>query len=104
MKMDTPSPRAAGAHAWPSRAPNRPAHLARGAVALAAVLFVSACAMHGETTPLTAPTSAAYLETPPGWMTAAPADTLSRGPWWTLFNDPVLDQLAPQVEIGRAHV
>ena len=104
MKMDTPSPRAAGAHALPSRAPTRPAHLARGAIALAAVLLVSACAMHGETTPLTAPTSAAYLETPPGWMTAAPADTLSRGPWWTLFGDPTLDKLAPQVAVSNQTV
>ena len=36
---------------------------------------------------------------PPGWMAAAPADTLTRGPWWTLFNDPVLNQLAPQVAV-----
>ena len=29
---------------------------------------------------------------------AAPADTLSRGNWWTLFHDPVLDALEMQVD------
>ena len=28
------------------------------------------------------------------WVPAAPADTLERGPWWQLFDDPVLDALA----------
>ena len=41
---------------------------------------------------------------PPGWMAAAPADTLDRGPWWTLFGDPVLDQLAPQVAVSNQNV
>jgi multidrug efflux system outer membrane protein len=27
------------------------------------------------------------------WKTAAPADTLARGAWWSLFADPALDQL-----------
>jgi NodT family efflux transporter outer membrane factor (OMF) lipoprotein len=31
-----------------------------------------------------------------GWVPAAPADALERGPWWTLFNDPVLNDLAAQ--------
>jgi NodT family efflux transporter outer membrane factor (OMF) lipoprotein len=37
-------------------------------------------------------------------MAAAPADTLSRGPWWTLFDDPVLNQLAPQVAVSNQNV
>lgn len=38
------------------------------------------------------------------WRPAAPADTLERGPWWTLFNDPVLNQLAEQVEVSNQNV
>ena len=49
------------------------------------------------------PSPAAFKETA-GWVAAAPADTLERGPWWTLFNDPVLNQLAQQVEVSNQNV
>ena len=42
--------------------------------------------------------------TAPGWLPAAPADALERGPWWTLFGDPVLDQLAAAVEVSNQNV
>jgi NodT family efflux transporter outer membrane factor (OMF) lipoprotein len=38
------------------------------------------------------------------WFPAAPADTLERGPWWELFNDPALNQLAAQVEVSNQNV
>ncbi len=52
-------------------------------------------------TAATAPTfkeadPALYKETP-GWHPAKPGDTLPRGDWWTLFNDPGLNTLEPQV-------
>ena len=37
-------------------------------------------------------------------MAAAPADTLARGPWWTLFDDAVLNQLVPQVAVSNQNV
>lgn len=39
-----------------------------------------------------------------GWVVAAPADALDRGPWWALFGDPQLDQLATQVEVSNQNV
>ena len=39
-----------------------------------------------------------------GWVPAAPADALERGPWWTLFNDPVLTALVQQVEVSNQNV
>jgi NodT family efflux transporter outer membrane factor (OMF) lipoprotein len=39
-----------------------------------------------------------------GWVPAAPADALERGPWWTLFGDPVLNDLAGQVEVSNQNV
>lgn len=39
-----------------------------------------------------------------GWVPAAPADALERGPWWSLFGDPVLDQLAARVEVSNQSV
>ena len=77
---------------------------ARSALALAGLLALGACTALAPSQPLTAPTSAAYLEPPPGWMAAAPADTLTRGPWWTLFNDAVLNQLVPQVAVSNQNV
>ncbi|MDC8756121.1 efflux transporter outer membrane subunit [Janthinobacterium fluminis] len=39
-----------------------------------------------------------------GWLPAAPADTLERGPWWTLFGDPLLNELAAGVEVSNQNV
>ncbi|MBA3774584.1 MAG: efflux transporter outer membrane subunit [Ramlibacter sp.] len=38
------------------------------------------------------------------WVRAAPADTLQRGPWWDLFNDPELAGLAARVEVSNQNV
>jgi len=78
--------------------------LARTALSLGSLAALGACTALAPTKPLDAPTTAQYLEPPPGWMAAAPADTLARGPWWQLFNDPVLDQLAPQVAVSNQNV
>jgi NodT family efflux transporter outer membrane factor (OMF) lipoprotein len=74
------------------------------ALALASSLALGACTALAPSKPLDAPTSAKFLEPSPGWMAAAPADTLTRGPWWTLFNDPVLNQLAPKVAVSNQTV
>ncbi|MEP6504500.1 MAG: efflux transporter outer membrane subunit [Betaproteobacteria bacterium] len=81
-----------------------PQFLARGLLAAAALLALGACTALAPSQPLTAPTSARFMEPPPGWMAAAPADTLSRGPWWTLFGDPVLDDLVKQVAVNNQNV
>jgi NodT family efflux transporter outer membrane factor (OMF) lipoprotein len=47
------------------------------------------------------------VETPPafkeaeGWTPARPEDALDRGDWWTLFNDPLLNDLEGQVEVSN---
>lgn len=46
---------------------------------------------------------AAYKEAS-GWVPAAPADALERGPWWALFGDPVLNQLASRVDVSNQNV
>ena len=38
------------------------------------------------------------------WVVAVPADALERGPWWQLFNDPVLNDLAARVEVSNQNV
>ena len=81
-----------------------PARLTRCALAAATLLALGACSSLAPSPAPSTPTSAQFLEPPPGWMAAAPADTLARGPWWTLFGDPVLDQLVPQVAINNQTV
>src|SRR5438552_2935910 len=49
-------------------------------------------------------TAATFKETPPGWIVAAPADALERGPWWTLFGDAQLDALVQRVEVSNQNV
>ena len=39
-----------------------------------------------------------------GWVDAEPADVLDRGPWWRLFDDPLLDDLAARVEVSNQNV
>jgi NodT family efflux transporter outer membrane factor (OMF) lipoprotein len=52
------------------------------------------------------PTAPSFKEAAPdasnsNWTTATPADTIPRGDWWTLFNDPGLNALEPQVALAN---
>jgi NodT family efflux transporter outer membrane factor (OMF) lipoprotein len=67
------------------------------------VLTLGGCAVGPTYERPAAATPAAYKEAN-GWLPAAPADALERGPWWTLFDDPVLDQLAGSVEVSNQNV
>jgi NodT family efflux transporter outer membrane factor (OMF) lipoprotein len=49
-------------------------------------------------------TPVAFKEGRGEWVKAVPADTLERGAWWELFNDPVLNQLASKVEVSNQNV
>ena len=70
---------------------------------LIAALLLSACAVGPNYKRPTAPAPAAFKEAA-GWTTAAPADLLDRGPWWTLFGDPVLDDLAGRIEVSNQNI
>jgi len=54
--------------------------------------------------PLQAGTLPANFKELEGWVPAAPADTLERGPWWRLFADPELDRLAAEVDRANQNV
>lgn len=49
-------------------------------------------------------TPVAFKEGKGAWVQAAPADTLERGPWWQLFDDPVLNGLAGQVDVSNQNI
>jgi NodT family efflux transporter outer membrane factor (OMF) lipoprotein len=66
-------------------------------------VVLSGCAVGPAYQRPDAPTPASYKEAQ-GWVVAAPADALDRGPWWTLFDDPLLDDLAQRVEVSNQNV
>jgi NodT family efflux transporter outer membrane factor (OMF) lipoprotein len=73
--------------------------------ALSVALALAGCAV-GPTydKPPAVDVPAAFKEGQGEWIRAVPADTLSRGPWWQLFNDPVLNGLAERVEVSNQNV
>jgi NodT family efflux transporter outer membrane factor (OMF) lipoprotein len=72
-------------------------------IVLAAAALVSGCAVGPAYQRPTAPEPGTYKELQ-GWVPAAPADALERGPWWTLFGDPQLNALAASVEVSNQNV
>lgn len=67
------------------------------------VILVTGCAVGPDYQRPTTVDVTAFKEAA-GWVPTAPADALERGPWWELFNDPVLNQLASRVEVSNQNV
>jgi NodT family efflux transporter outer membrane factor (OMF) lipoprotein len=47
-----------------------------------------------------APTPAAYKEQA-GWKAADPQDAIDRGAWWSIYKDPVLDDLEKKIDVSN---
>lgn len=77
------------------------------ALAAAAALVVSGCAVGPDYVRPDAASPAEFKEAPvaeAGWFPAAPADNLERGPWWALFDDADLNRLVSQVAVSNQNV
>jgi NodT family efflux transporter outer membrane factor (OMF) lipoprotein len=74
---------------------NRLAH-----AALCAVTLLGGCAVGPDFKRPEVTMPAAYKENA-GWKTAQPSDGLSRGAWWEVFNDPLLNQLEAKVDTSN---
>jgi NodT family efflux transporter outer membrane factor (OMF) lipoprotein len=81
------------------------------ALAVLSALLAGGCAVGPAYKLPETPQPAAYKETATdaekaaaGWTAAAPADTLERGPWWQLFGDPLLNQMADSIEVSNQNV
>jgi NodT family efflux transporter outer membrane factor (OMF) lipoprotein len=72
-------------------------------IATALLLCLGGCAVGPDYQRPATPDVSTFKEAE-GWVPAAPADALERGPWWQLFGDPVLDQLAARVEVSNQNV
>lgn len=76
-------------------------------IAVAAVTTLSGCAVDPTYQRPSVSQPAAYKEAPAvdsNWFPAAPADELERGPWWHLFDDPLLTALVEQVDVSNQNV
>ncbi len=78
-------------------------HVSPTLLALIAATVLAGCSVSPVYQVPATPAPAAFKEMQ-GWVPAAPADALERGPWWTLFNDPVLTGLVAQVEVSNQNV
>ena len=78
--------------------------LRRSIVATLIGALLSACSTLPPYQRPTAEIPAQYAGAAPGWAQAAPADAAPRGPWWTIFNDPVLNQLEARVDVSNQTV
>jgi NodT family efflux transporter outer membrane factor (OMF) lipoprotein len=72
-------------------------------VASVLALLISACAVGPNyQKPVTQEVST--FKEAGDWIPAVPADALERGPWWELFGDLILNQLAARVEVSNQNV
>jgi NodT family efflux transporter outer membrane factor (OMF) lipoprotein len=77
---------------------------------VAGLLALGACTVGPDYVKPDAPVPAAYKEawrpgpTEKGWGPARPADSIDRGAWWSIFHDPVLDNLVRQIDISNQNL
>jgi len=69
----------------------------------AVAILVGGCTI-GPTYERPTAATAGRFKAAEGWVDAEPADALDRGPWWALFDDPLLDALASRVEVSNQNV
>ena len=72
-------------------------------VAAIAAATLGACAVGPNYVRPSAPISPTFKEAA-GWTPAAPADTLDRGDWWSLFGDPQLSALEAKVQVSNHNI
>jgi NodT family efflux transporter outer membrane factor (OMF) lipoprotein len=64
---------------------------------------LAGCAVGPNYVRPSAPLSPTFKEAA-GWTPAAPADTLDRGDWWSLFGDPTLSALEARVQVSNQNI
>jgi NodT family efflux transporter outer membrane factor (OMF) lipoprotein len=75
----------------------------RNALAFSLALLLGGCLVGPDYHRPPVPTPTQYKELA-GWTMAAPAADQPKGDWWTVFNDPLLDELEPTVSVSNQTV
>lgn len=79
------------------------AHARKILLACGCAPFLVSCTVGPDYLKPEAPVPARYKELA-GWKRATPRDNLDRGPWWSVYRDPELNRLLPQVEVNNQNV
>jgi NodT family efflux transporter outer membrane factor (OMF) lipoprotein len=82
---------------FPDAAPKATRRAAILAACAAWLALAAGCAVGPDYKRPVVAVPAAFKENP-GWKQASPADGAARGPWWGVFNDPVLSELESQLD------
>jgi NodT family efflux transporter outer membrane factor (OMF) lipoprotein len=75
-----------------------------------ALLFLTSCEVGPDYVRPDAPVTDAYKEAPQqaadgtDWTPAAPSDAVTKGNWWEIYNDPVLNDLEMQVDVSNQNL
>ncbi len=72
-------------------------------LAAACTALLAACAVGPDYHRPVFEAAASYKEEP-GWKPSEPSDALSRGPWWTVFQDEHLTELEAKIQISNETV
>jgi len=83
--------------------PRRGAMRSASSCAIAGLLGLASCAVGPDYKRPAFEAAPAYKEQE-GWKASEPADALSRGPWWQIFHDEVLDQLEDKIDVSNENV
>ncbi len=78
--------------------------LTRSCLGMTTILMLAACTVGPDYQRPAAPVPAAYKEAAQkeaGWAVARPSDATDRGAWWSVYHDPVLDDLEQQIDISN---
>jgi len=86
------------------RFPVAPKSRAVAGLLLAAMLAGCAVGPTYERPSAAEPAGWKEMPTAAGWVAATPADAAARGPWWQLFGDPLLDELAERVQVNNQNI
>src|SRR5215470_8176974 len=69
---------------------------------IAIVGVASACTVGPDYQRPDAPVPALYKEA--GWKVGEPRDVIDRGAWWSIYKDPLLDDLEKQIDISNQNL
>lgn len=67
-------------------------------------MICSGCTLGPDYQPPMVKVPTYYKEAPEGWKIAEPRDDCDRGPWWTVFNDPILNDLEEQASVANQNI
>ncbi|WP_277186737.1 efflux transporter outer membrane subunit [Caballeronia sp. BR00000012568055] len=69
--------------------------------AFALAALIAGCAVGPDYQRPTVVVPASYKEAPEGWKVAQPNDQIDRGSWWTIYNDPRLNDLETRLNTSN---